>query len=779
MTDSFSLPEQKATFSQEVAGAVGPQTGLVGGAIKGGLQLRDPSKDQPGAMDALFAFAGKIGDKKFAEWEAKKKDEAFMQGVGRAASGEAAREIEAGQPWYARLFGGGNVVAGARAWEGITDGNQLEASVLERMKDLRELDPAKAQQALLELRQQMKTGDPTRDAAQTAMFVKALPGILKLHAKEHVAFQQEVATEAQRKGIQSAMNGFDSKVQAQNRLDNSDDAALDPARKELAAMFVVPAGVNADTYRLQLVEGMANSMAMGKFGAYTEAKKQGLLADLPKQYARQLEQLHDSEARKVALDRAPKHLKDRLYGMAGMTAAQTEAEIAAINDDFIKSSGLEIPLIPDSKHMTLVQAAARRDEVEAQNALHKAERAEDKAEREQAARDLANRKLAVEIADQQANQRSAEKLVDDMLDSPKPGSVKVAESFNKGNAALKLAQEMLPLAAATRWDTPKLEAGEEEALKQITDPAQAAAQRDALEAKARHKLLSKDGLDLTAARGQIKAALDTGDFEAGKRVIQALAYGAEGEGMKALPATFAKIVPEEHRAMMTAYANEIGAVRGKDGKPPVYDYAALWAAAEAKTKFTSKKPPSAKEIGNIRSAVEAAAKDPWGPGEGETDLRGTQAGALLIDTATRMFDGRVSSDNLTPHGEAIARAREQIQIIPGTGVAYLKNPNATSPISAPAYQDKLPANQRHLLSTEESVGLALKEAAALRGVPLDAHSRVYRADDTPSGAPYFVVLGGPGLAEVINLADLLHASRKLESAKLNVPRGPSVSGTVK
>jgi hypothetical protein len=761
MNDSFALPEQKAVFSQETAAPVTPQVGLSGGNISGGLQLRDPSKDTPGLMDTLFNFAVKVGDKKFSEYMEKEKERKFMEGVGRVASGEAAKDIEASQPWWSRLFGDGNVVAGARAWEGITDANQLESSILDNMHSLRELPPEQAQRALLDIRRQLNTGDPDRDAATSAVFVKSLPGVLKTHAKQHAAYQQEVATEAQRKGIQSSMRNFEAKVSSARELDNSDDSDLNAPRAELKALFTPPPGVNPGTYSLQLVEGMANSMALGEFSTYSEAKKQGLLDNLPKQYARQLEQLHDSEARKVAFDRAPQHLKDRLFSIEGMDAAQTVETLNAVNTEFMQASGLEIPLVPTEKYQTLVQRAARKDEAKAAAAARKAEREDDKTARAEARTEERNAKLAVQIADEQANVAAAEVLVNKILDDPRPGSAAVGLLAAKGSDALKYAKERLPLVAGERWSNPPLTQAENAQLAAIQDPTQRSEATRALQASHRNALLQKDGVDMTVAREQIRADLSKGNYAAANDVIDALAFGAEGSGMEKLNSKFAKLVPEEQRPLMTAYIAALGAQSKRDAKGNlVVDHAALWAGAEASVALTSRKPATAKQIQEIRGLAVKEAGGFLGFFKDE-DQDGTQANALLADTASRLFDGRVTADNLSPAKDALERAKERIQVLGGSGVAYLRNPQAERPIHDDVYVGKLPAADQAYLSTPDRVGFALKYAAEARKVPLEANTRVYRADDTPSGAPYFVVLGSsPGSVEVISMADLLEGAKR-------------------
>lgn len=757
--DSFALPEQRPVFSQETAQPLVPQTGLVGGNLSGGLQLRDPSKDAPGILDHLFAFAVKVGDKKIAEYEAAEKDRRFLAGIGRAAAGEAARDIAEEQPWWARMFGDGNEVAGARAWEGIADANHMEASVMERMRDLRSLPPEKAQAALLEIHRDMRSGDPTRDAAQAALWVRALPGILKQHAKEHLAYKQEVATEAQRKGIQSAFDSFDAKAKAFSSLDNRDGADMDGATETLKSVFTPPAGVNPATYRAQLVEGLANSLAAGKFAAYSAANRAGLLSSLPAAQARQLDALHDREARKVAFDRAPPYLQDRLLAVGTLPAEEAAAELDAINKEFMAVSGLDIPLVPSSQQQTMLMRAAARDEAEAARKLAAAEKAAEKEAERQAKVALEQAKLGSAIAAQQAERAAADALVDGMLSHPSPSSIPVAESFNAGNPVFKLAKERLPLEVARRWDEPPVNMAAITALPE----AQRATALAAAQAEARWQLLRKEGAPMQAVRANIGEALATGSYDAAAGVIDALAFGADGSGMKKLPDNLVRLVPEQYRPLMAAYAEELGAAK-VDPKTGMADRGAAWAAAEARVRLTARKPPAAADMKSIRAAL----KEERGWFQGNT-----QAEELTAAVAGRLYDGRVSSGGLSPVGVAIAAAREQVVTLADSGMAYLHNPQASEPIEGyttggqyrpSKYLQHMKPADRAGLSTPDRFGRALKEAVAAQGIDPTAAPLIYRADDTPQGLPSFIVLGSiPGRVSVITLDDLLAASRRLNT----------------
>ncbi len=759
--ESFALPEQRPVFSQETAAPITPQAGMVGGNISGGLQLRDPSKDAPSVMDHLIAFGLKMGDQKMAEYEAEKKDRQFMAGIGRAAAGEAAKDIKAAQPWYAQLFGVDvNVVAGARAWEGATDANHMEASIMDRMKSLRELPPAQAQAALLDIHKTMQSGDPTRDATQSAMWIKALPGVLKQHAKEHVAYQQEVATEAQRKGIESGMDAFESRLQGGKGF--MSDADADANLQSLEQTLTAPKGVNKVTHAAQVVEGFANTIAAGKFQPYTAAKAQGLLDNLPKAQRRQLDVLYDRTAQEQMAQKLPPGIMDRVGGLVAFdTPDKLRAEIKAINEEAKAATGIDYPLISTAEEQSYttrnIHASIAEQEREVKHAKNEVARAA-AAQRLKETKDAAKKQLDREQT------AMAEKLATAMVTDPNPASIPLMRNLNLDVVPAQKLKAAIPIAVAQAWIDPPINTQERQALASLPPEQQASASR-ALEAQARWRVLSKDGADLSVVRSGIGEALKTGDYTQARNTIEALAMGATGPKKDKLPDRFTALIPEAQRAMVAAFANVYNNMP-IDPKTLDRDGAAAWAAAELQMATSVKKPLKAADRKAIEAAIEAGARSTPKTGLvdravnsiatmfGGDDSEEPQPKMLLSLLAAQQFDSRVNSGTVTPASVAVASAKERAVILQGSGMGYIANPQAASNVTA-----KLPEAEKFLLNKDYALGNAMRDALAAKGGAPDT-SVIYRADDSPKGEPSFLATAPSGGFIVLTLADLTAAAKK-------------------
>jgi hypothetical protein len=760
MAESFALPEQRPVFSQETAAAQAPQTGLVGGNISGGLQLRDPSKDAPSALDNLFKFAMKIGDEKLAEYESAEKDRKFMEGMGRAAAGEAAKDISSEQPWWARMFSdsNANVVAGARAWEGATDANHMEASVMERMKELRTLPPSKAQAAMLEIHKTMQSGDPVRDATQNAMWIKALPGILKHHAKEHLAYQHEVATEAQRKGIESGFDAVEARVKAGNGFMSDSDA--DGVLESLAQTMTVPKGVNPKTHAAQVVEGLANTIAAGKFQPFIMARKHGMLENVPKEQRRALDVLYDRTAQEKMAETVPPGIIDRIGLLAGVeTPEALRAAVKSINDDAKAATGIDYPLISTNEEHGYTTRVIQQSIAERERELKSAK---DAATRARASEALATAKKAAK--DQLAREQTAmaEKLAVTMVRDPNPASIPTMTALNADLVTVQKLKRALPVAVAEAWVQPIL-SDEDKASIAALPPEKAAVAGRALEAQARWNLLNKPGADLSIVKIGIGEALKTGDYTQAQVTIEALAMGAVGAGKDKLPDRFSKLVPKEHQPMVAAFANIYNNLP-LDPKTGDRDGAAAWAAAELQMATSVKKPLKAadrkaidaeiaKSSKRVDLSFDSTAADVWKRFAGDATSE-AQPRMLLSLLAAREFDSRVSSGIVTPASVAVAAAKERTVILEEAEIAYVANPQAESNV-----WDTLPEGEKFLLNKPFALGHALRDALTAKG-GMPETSVIYRADDSPKGEPSFIATAPSGGFLVLTLTDLKAAAKK-------------------
>jgi hypothetical protein len=774
--DSFALPEQRPVYSQETAAPITPQAGLVGGNIGTGFELRDTSKDAPSVLDNFIALGLAVGDKKIKEFEAETKNRQFIAGMQRAAAGEAAKDIEAQKPWWSRMWGDGNEVAGARAWEGITDGNQMEASVLEKMPELRVMAPDTVGKALSDIHRSMMSGDPIRDAAQNAMWVKALPSVLKLHSKEHSAYLQEQAAEAQRSGIQSAFDAFEQRdraYRAHSGLASPEDAKA--AVDDMAMLMVPPPNANPVTYRAQIVEGLANSIASGNFAAFSAMNEAGLLDSLPSRHRRSLEALYDREARQVALSRAPEAVKTRLFNLdLSQPPEVVQAELDSINEAFITATGIKVPLVPTDKYQSLLATSARKQAA----AAEKAEKLAAKEDADAAKMRRKEAELAASIEQQIQQQQAAEALVQEMVTSPRPDSIPLSRSINAGNPTLSLVKDMLPAALARQWAAPAIPPAVEQRIKALPPEQQMSATRAVL-AQARAQVLQKEGADLTIVRTEIGEALKSRSYAVAADVIDALAVGAVDSKAGKLASQFNRLVPEEYRPMVAFYAEELQNAP-VDPKTGDVDRATAFAAAEARFATSGKKPPLPKDVEAVRKEIQSRAGSFIGRafGSGDPDLAGNTQAAMLTElVALKVYDKRIQGAGLTPQASAVEAAGEQIETLRGSGMAYLRNPQAPAPL-ANYLKNRPKADQAALddINNPARVGKALAAAITEKGGD-PATPLIFRADDNHRGEPAFVVAGQPGRAILVTLDDLLKHARKLGALPDDKPE-PAITSVV-
>lgn len=188
--DSYAQGTRQAVGAASVSSATQAQVGTIGqGAFnQSSIPGITSSQGDGGAANIEMLFA--IGGNLLKPHLEKAQQARFDEGMRRAAAGEAAKDIEAERPAWAGLFGEGDVTLGARTYEGAADAAKFESSVLTAMHELRKLPAAAVQARIREIGQSFSTGDPTRDAALQRSVLGAMPGLLKMHAKEGWAWQQ-------------------------------------------------------------------------------------------------------------------------------------------------------------------------------------------------------------------------------------------------------------------------------------------------------------------------------------------------------------------------------------------------------------------------------------------------------------------------------------------------------------------------------------------------------------------------------------------------------------
>lgn len=185
------------TFSINPGDAVAADTGNRAAQVRmdsapAGVSAGGGSVDTS-TMDALL----KLGSDILAPKVKEAAQQQFMEGVQRAATGEAIADIVASKPWYTEVFGPSSAVQGARAYTVAQKVAKFGADMEAKMPMLAQQGPEAINQELSTLRDQVMTGDDAADMAISAQIVDQMAPLFKRHAKEQYAYLQTQASDAQ------------------------------------------------------------------------------------------------------------------------------------------------------------------------------------------------------------------------------------------------------------------------------------------------------------------------------------------------------------------------------------------------------------------------------------------------------------------------------------------------------------------------------------------------------------------------------------------------------
>lgn len=333
------------------------QGGIRGGGISGGLSIgpndlniNTPAPSRPVAPDPTFTALMKIGGEFFAAKVKELEQRKFVEGMTKAASGQALLEIVNERPEWARVFGDGGAAEGARAYATEAAVSQWASQVQEAMPTLRQQSPDRIPDLLQEMGKGLLTGDEQADSAIRMAMLKNIPALVKAHTREHVAWQQEEAVAQQANAFTSAGTLADKKLRDPKATDDDRAAAI----TDLFASLSFTPGMNPESYVKNLGGFVKSAAQNNQFQMLQGLQDRGLLAALPPETGAQLTSYIREQAKRYRSDQPPQ----ALVVEANMVMAQMESgvigaqdginELNAINQRYMRESGNIIPLLdPD------------------------------------------------------------------------------------------------------------------------------------------------------------------------------------------------------------------------------------------------------------------------------------------------------------------------------------------------------------------------------------------------------------------------------------------------
>ena len=353
MADTFSIDPGNAV---QAAGNNQPALiRLTGGAA--GVEATGGRIDTSTA-DALLKLGSDILAPKIKEAA----QEQFMEGVQLAATGQAITDIVRDRPWYSEVFGPSSAVQGARAYTVAQKVAKFGADMEAKMPILAQQGPEAINQELSTLRDQVMTGDDGADMAITSQIVDQMAPLYKRHAKEHYAYLQGKASDAQVDAWSSLGAGYQQRAAAAAKGDgmvSQEDVAADAAR--LLGNMNPFADQPDASYDRNVARFLESSATAGNFHVVKLFKESGLYDKLPPDMRSSLDRTFKVAGSQALAQATPQFFMD--MAMFVNDTAQDPRGVAdraaAINAKAAAITGVPVDMAQIIPNATVDQIAGR------------------------------------------------------------------------------------------------------------------------------------------------------------------------------------------------------------------------------------------------------------------------------------------------------------------------------------------------------------------------------------------------------------------------------------
>lgn len=372
---TFAAPVGQVPSARDLGRAQPVQGGVEGVGNNQGMDhtIVAPRPPEDHAYAMLMDAAGEILGPKVKEARTEK----FVQGMQRAAQGEAVKDIVDAQPWYSKIFGDSDAVAGARSYTGHAKAAEAAGALEDQMHELRKLEPADAQKVFSQTISKSLTGDATTDAQIMSTLVNQMPALMRRQAKENYAYKQDQASSSEAtsmmsgaKALQAAAQGTVAEVQSGE--DRAGNAIFYPgstkpeefaAQSDAFVKSIVPVqGRDLNNWQLNTTKTMVDMARGGLFhGLNAIEAKGGLDALTEDQKARVVKARDSEELRQRALGEAPyvqqiANIRAGMHGYAtdGRTVNDYLKQMDDVNNAYTARTGSRLGIFTPEQRTALL-----------------------------------------------------------------------------------------------------------------------------------------------------------------------------------------------------------------------------------------------------------------------------------------------------------------------------------------------------------------------------------------------------------------------------------------
>jgi hypothetical protein len=344
---------QTVTFASGQRAGVPQTTAMQRGSLRnsatGGAAVRTAQALQVTAPkgDTLFQTLARLGGDLIKPQLEAERTLKYVEGMQKAASGQAIEEIVNEQPFFSGLFGSSSVVDGARAYSASAKATSMAVDFETNMGELRKLSPTEMSKYTAGKIAEATSGG---DAATNAMIVQqvgaTLPAVMKGQTKAHIRYQQELRETATEQAYDA---GF-ALLQV-NAAQAGEPGATKTVDDVMAAGVTAMSGMVRDSeiqpalHSRLVAQSAAKSIMGGNLRAMYVMEQSGKLAELEADDQYKIKRAYSvaqAEAKtKLPVEFYTKVLEFKQLSMEpeGKNPAAIQAAADAINNEYRKLKG--------------------------------------------------------------------------------------------------------------------------------------------------------------------------------------------------------------------------------------------------------------------------------------------------------------------------------------------------------------------------------------------------------------------------------------------------------